>query len=137
MLTPCHIYCALHSFSQICFFNIQYLKSNWFPRQNGKAPIKCFKNELLCFVIIMAGSSIFLLKHRSREPYLQKGSLFAISFTQDNIDKTFAPTPGARPSLGNWCCLDTAFYLYFKCLWKIEADLNTIWKFKNFYFILL
>lgn len=64
----------------------------------------------------MAGSSIFLLKHRGREPYLQKASLFAVSFTQDNIDKTFAPTPGAGPSPGNFCCLDTAFYLYFKHL---------------------
>lgn len=84
----------------------------------------------------MVGSSIFLLKHRGREPYLQTSSLFAVSFTQDNIDKTFAPTPGAWPSLGNLCCLITAFDLNFKHLWKIEADLNTIWKFKGSYFIL-
>lgn len=70
----------------------------------------------------MVTSSIFLLKHRGSQAYLQKASqCLPLSLHKTTFIKPLHPTAGARSSFGNLCCSDTAFHLNFKYLKNTEA----------------
>jgi hypothetical protein len=94
---------------------IEYVISYSIPKAKRKGYHQRFKNNLLCFLIIMVRGSIFLLKHRGRQSYLQKVSqglpllLFKTTFI-----KPLPPVAGAGPSLENLYSSDIAFHFNFK-----------------------